>query len=149
MSIPHDALRSMQFGTPPQPARRIRTLVVDDDPAMLEATCCMLEFQGMVEVVGQARDGLQAIEAASELNPELVIMDVHMPVMDGLQAARLLARHFPEITIVLMSGDQSQEVREQCDASGADAFLFKVDFPRELDSLMRRLFPDPCFGSVA
>ncbi len=148
MSVPHDALNTTGSGTLLPLERKLRALVADDAPVMLEAICSVLEFQG-VEVIGRAEDGLRAVTAAAKLNPELVIMDVHMPVLDGLEAAKLLAQYFPAIRIILISGDVSPELGEQCRASGADAFVFKVDFPQEVEPVVRRLFPDSRLHTVA
>ncbi len=141
MSVPYDALNMVESGTLPLVQRKIRALVVDDMAPMQEAACGVLEMHG-IDVVGRAGDGLQAVAAVAELNPELVLMDVRMPLMDGLQATRLLTEHFPDIRVVLMSGEQSPELGEQCRASGADAFVFKLDFPQEFAAILQRLFPE-------
>ena len=128
-------------------ARKIRTLVVDDTPSMVEAICGLLELQELVEIVGRACDGIQAVKAVSELNPELVVMDVRMPRMDGFEAAGLLARQFPGTKVVLMSSEESPELREESRRCGADRFVFKLDFAYELLPMLRELFPEQgtCF----
>jgi DNA-binding NarL/FixJ family response regulator len=125
---------------PTGPRAKIRAVVVDDHPAILEAICAVLEVQGLVEVVGQASDGVEAVHAVAELKPDLVVMDVCMPRMNGLETASVLLQHFPEMRVVLMSGEPSAELREQCRAAGADGFVFKVDFAAEFAPLVRGLF---------
>jgi DNA-binding NarL/FixJ family response regulator len=121
--------------------RRIRTVVVDDIPSLLEATCAVLESDGLVEIVGRARDGAEAVRAVAQLDPELVVMDVNMAGMNGLDAASLISHHFPRTRIMLMSGEESPEIRYRSQACGADAFVFKVGFPQAYVSLLRKIFP--------
>jgi DNA-binding NarL/FixJ family response regulator len=121
--------------------RRIRTIVVDDNLSMLEATCAVLEFDGLVEIVGRARDGAEAVRAVAQLDPELVIMDVNMPGMNGLDAAALMSHRFPGTRIMLISGEESPEIRYESQACGADAFVFKLRFQQEYVSLLRKMFP--------
>jgi DNA-binding NarL/FixJ family response regulator len=121
--------------------RRIRTIVADDVPSMLEATCAVLEFDGLVEIVGRDRDGAEAVRAAAQLDPELVVMDVNMPGMSGLDAASLMSLRFPGTRIMLMSGEESPEIRCESQACGADAFVFKLGFQQEYASLLRKMFP--------
>jgi chemotaxis response regulator CheB len=73
-------------------AEKIRVLVVDDDPNFVEAATAMLEADQRLEVVGGARSGEEAVEQAAALQPEVVAMDVVMPGMDGLEAARMIRR---------------------------------------------------------
>lgn len=112
-----------------QPVRQraaIRTLVVDDTPAVLEVICALLEMEDCVEIVGRATDGSEALEAVLSLRPDMVVMDVQMPNMDGLTAGELIHSEFPEVYIVLMSADPSYH-KKAC-GSGADAFIDKLEF---------------------
>ncbi len=92
-----------------------------------------------VEIVGVGSNGFEALELTAELNPDLLIMDVNMPVLDGTTAASLIAAHFPATTILLMSGDDSPEIRERCLQSGAYAFSPKGTITRQMASLQMRL----------
>lgn len=78
-----------------------RIVVADDHPAVREALGEMLEGQPDLEVVGEAQDGREALELCRRLRPDLVLMDVRMPEMDGLSATRALTREFP-LTVVLV-----------------------------------------------
>ena len=125
----------------PSLEQKVRTLIVDDVPSMLDALCAVLELDDVVEIVGRAADGTEAVAAVAQLRPELVLMDVAMPRMNGLEAARIITIQFPETKVVLMSGEDSAELRQQCRSTGADAFLFKLAFPEDLVTALRDLFP--------
>lgn len=88
-----------------QQQQKVRTLLVDDSADYLTAICAVLEQDGTFDVIGTAGNGTEAIEAAAVLQPELVIMDVQMPQMDGLTATSILSRHFLATRIVLMSAE--------------------------------------------
>jgi CheY-like chemotaxis protein len=113
--------------------------VVDDTPDILLVICALLSTDDRIEIIGRATDGREALEAVGSLRPELVLMDVQMPIMDGLSAAALIRLKFPEVSIVLMSACPSHLIDNQIHASGADAFIDKLEFseifPRVLSQL--------------
>jgi CheY-like chemotaxis protein len=136
--------RAIHTGTPRQSAiaagfQRRRTVVVDDSPVFLEAACALLELKQDIEIVGIAANGVNAIEVVASLRPELVLMDIDMPYLDGLNAALLLSTRFPDVSIVLMSAEDSAELRADCQACGAVAFVHKLyfleHFSRALESV--------------
>ncbi len=125
--------RAIHTGTPRQSAiaagfQRRRTVVVDDSPVFLEAACALLELTKDIDIVGIAANGVNAIEVVASVRPELVLMDIDMPYLDGLNAALLLSTCFPDVSIVLMSADDSDEIRADCQACGAVAFVNKLYF---------------------
>lgn len=149
MSMPFEAAAinlKAQSG-PALSSRKIRTVVVDDSPALLESISIVLELGGLIDVVATAQDGVEAVKAVATLRPELLLMDVNMPVMNGCEAAVLIATHFPAIKVVLMSGEDSVELRQQCAECGAHGFVFKVHFAEELAAVLAPLFPEhiSCF----
>src|SRR5208337_991740 len=82
------------------PGTRIRTLVVDDSPSMLKVLAQSLEEAGNFDLVGTATDGCQALRQVSALSPELVLMDIHMPRLNGIQATRFIKqRERPPVVI--------------------------------------------------
>ena len=113
-------------------SRSVPILVVDDSPTLLHAICALLEPQELVQVVGRASDGQEALEAVDSLQPEFVLMDIAMPRMNGLRATRMIARHFPETKVLLMSSEDSRYLREECLTAGAVAFVYKPKFLKEL-----------------
>src|SRR5205823_2257561 len=109
-------------------AEPLRVVVVDDSVEFLEVVSGLVELEDSVEVVGRATDGTEAIHAVAELAPDLVLMDVNMPYMNGLTAALLIVQHFPGVKVILMSGDGSLQMRIACQSSGAQAFIYKPKF---------------------
>ena len=103
--------------------RRVRVLVVDDHQMLREALVGMLELSGF-EVVGTA-DGADASSMAAELAPDVALMDLSMPVLNGLDATRLLREVAPATAIVIFSAFDSAELRRQAYAAGAVAYLPK------------------------
>jgi DNA-binding NarL/FixJ family response regulator len=104
--------------------RRVRVLVVDDHHMLREALVGLLELAGF-EVVGAVADGADATFMATELAPDVVLMDLSMPVLNGLDATRLLREVAPEVAIVMFSAFDSPELKRQAFAAGAVAYLTK------------------------
>ncbi|HSP72360.1 MAG TPA: response regulator transcription factor [Gaiellaceae bacterium] len=107
-----------------RPARRV--LVVDDHPSFRRCARALLAEEGF-EVVGEAEDGATALALASELAPELVLLDIQLPDLDGFEVtSRLLARD-PELAIVLVSSRERSDYGSLVDTSGARGFVSKAD----------------------
>ena len=117
---------------------RIRTVVVDDSPTFLEVACELLELDPVIDLVARAGKGGEAIEIVMKLKPDMVLMDVNMPYLDGLTLAWFFAHRFPSARVVLMSTDESSELREACEEAGAFDFVHKENFRQEFGSVMRR-----------
>ncbi len=120
--------------------RQIRVVVVDDSKDFLEAVCGLLELEDFIQIVGTATDGSGAIQAAADLNPDVVLMDVQMPYMNGLTTALLLSQHFPAIKVVLMSADESLQTRIACQSSGARAFVYKPAFRTQFFGALEKAY---------
>lgn len=115
----------------------IRVLVVDDEELVRSGLRLILEAAGDIAVVGEARDGAEAVSAADRLRPEVVLMDVRMPGMDGLTAAaRLLSRPGAPKLVMLTTFDLDEYVHEAL-RLGAVGFLLKDTPPRELAAAVR------------
>ncbi len=104
----------------------VRTLVVDDSPFMLRILAQTLQEAGKFDLVGTATDGCQALRYASELSPELVLIDFHLPHLNGIQATRSIKDcEHPPVVIVITS-DDSSGARSMAEEAGADAFIVKT-----------------------
>lgn len=120
-------------------ARIMRLLIIDDHASFLDALAKMLGQVARVEVVGRAKDGRQGLEAAAELEPDVVVVDFAMPELNGLDVARELKRQPRPPKVIVMSFHQEPEYRDMALAAGADAFLTKTHLRNELVPLLERL----------
>jgi len=120
-------------------AQRDRVLVVDDVANLRELLTLLLEVEDDFEVVGTAADGEQAVAAAAMLQPDLVLLDLAMPVMDGLQALPLLRANLPDARIVIFSGFEHQALAEEALRAGADAYIEKGTSVTHLVNQLRGL----------
>lgn len=122
-------------------SRRLRTMVVDDSDTFLKIISCVLDLEDTIDLVGAASDGLEAIDMVARLQPELILMDVHMPELDGLSTARLLATISPSPApvVILMSSDDTPKLRAACRLAGASEFVHKQNFRPDFEAALRRL----------
>jgi CheY-like chemotaxis protein len=119
--------------------KRIRTVVVDDSPTFLQVACALLELDPLIDLVARASKGGQAIEAVLKLQPELVLMDVHMPYLDGVTLAWFFARRFPATRVVLMSADKLSELQDACEGASVFDFVHKENFRQEFGAVLERM----------
>jgi DNA-binding NarL/FixJ family response regulator len=117
-------------------AAPVRVLLADDDDSFLESLRPLIEHQPYLTVVGTAENGLDAIELADELNPDAVVIDLHMPLVDGVTAVARLRKDHPSICLIALTGDPDQLLHEAVAEAGADAVLHKADL---VDTLVDRL----------
>jgi CheY-like chemotaxis protein len=108
-------------------------LVVDDHEVVRKGICRLIEAHEGWQVCGEAANGEQAIEKALELRPDVVLMDISMPVMGGLEATRQIRKMFPAIKIVIISLHESQQIMAEARNAGADAYVLKSDPSGELE----------------
>jgi two-component system, NarL family, response regulator DesR len=105
--------------------RTVRVLVVDDHALFAEALMLTLGIDDRIAVVGAAGSGQEAINLAQELNPDVVLMDVHMPSMDGIEATRRLRKVSPQSRVLIVTGSRSADLAMDAFAAGAERFLTK------------------------
>ena len=103
----------------------IRVMLVDDHTLVRESLADVLGREADVEVVGQAGDGVEALELARQLRPEVVLMDISMPRMNGLEATRRLKAEMPDTRVIGLSMHSSPEMLDAMQAAGASQFLTK------------------------
>jgi DNA-binding NarL/FixJ family response regulator len=121
--------------------RRIRVLVADDSPTALLAVCRYLEFEGEFEIVGTATDGLDLLDKSRGFRPDLVLTDLSMPQISGLEATTELRKLFPELRILIFTELNGYSLRDECLRCGADGFVEKSQMPEKLMEEVRKLFP--------
>ena len=121
----------------------IRVLIVDDVPDLRAMFTMVLSRDGRFEIVGEAEDGLEAIERARELQPDIVLLDIAMPRLDGLQAIPRIHAAAPGVRILVVSGFGTKELAERAIAACATAFLEKGVHPDELTLAAVRVHDSP------
>lgn len=117
----------------------IRTMVVDDSPRFLRTVCSFLLQYKAVDVVATANSASEALQAVDRLRPDLVLLDFHMPLANGLETMQQIRRRSPATRIVIVTGYDSAELREASLESGALAFIPKLYVSRELPHLLREI----------
>jgi two-component system nitrate/nitrite response regulator NarL len=114
----------------------IQVLLADDDEAFLESLRTLIEGQQGFAVVGTATDGLGAIELVDELEPDAAVIDLHMPLLDGVSAVARMRRDHPNLCLIALTGDEAPELHRAVKESGADEVLLKGEL---VETLVERL----------
>ena len=120
-----------------------RVVLVDDMVELRQLIKLTLERSGRFEVVGQAGNGREGIEVAAETDPDLVLLDVSMPVMDGLEALPIICRTVPSTTVVMLSGFSEVRLGAEAAAAGAAAYLEKGLTPQALVARLLDVLEQP------
>lgn len=116
---------------------RVRILLADDHALFREGLAGIISAQPDMQVVGEANDGLEAFVKAQELNPELILMDVQMPGMDGLEAARQIKQILPETIIVMLTVRDDDEKLFEALKNGAQGYLLKEIRSQSMVEMLR------------
>ena len=120
----------------PSEDSRIRVLIADDDRPFLESLQKLIDQQPELTVIGAAADGLEAIELADQLDPDAVVLDLHMPLLDGVSAAARLRRDHPSVCLIALTGDEEPALHRAVRDAGADEVLLKTQL---VEGLIERL----------
>jgi len=113
-----------------------RVLVAEDNESALEAIAALLEQDGRFAVAGRARNGLEALNLAKRLEPDAVVMDIEMPVLDGVEATRQLREGWPDLPIVAISGHDYEERVLEIRHAGASDYVRKARLATELPRVL-------------
>jgi CheY-like chemotaxis protein len=118
--------------------KRPRVLVADDHPDMVKALCRLLALD--CEVVGSVTDGNAVLAAAARLQPDVIVLDLNLPIINGLEACRQLTQSNPGSKVVMFTAMNDPDVRQQSFAAGASAFVPKMTGDGDLLSEIERLY---------
>ncbi len=119
--------------------KRTRVMIVDDHPIMRDGLRDALDQEGDFEVVGAAADGVEAVEAAQRLKPEVIVMDVIMPNKDGIDACREIIDLLPDTRVLILTASTEEDAVIEAVAAGASGYLQKLSGPKELADAVRIL----------
>ena len=120
--------------------QRIRVLVVDDHTIVRDGICSLLALAGDIEVVGEAANGSEALKMVKELEPNVVLMDIAMPIMGGLEATRRIRKEFPTTKVLVLTQYDDREYVFPVIEAGASGFISKVAASSELTSGIRAVY---------
>ena len=114
---------------------KLRVLVVDDQESHRRGVMALLEFAEGIEVTHEASNGQEALRIVEQEQPNVVLMDVRMPIMDGVEATRQIKKRWPQVKVIVLSMYRSYEA--QAMAAGADWFLLKGTVGGSLEDIIR------------
>ena len=117
----------------------IRLLIADDHALVRSGLRSMLQKEPGIEIVGEARNGREAVELCRSLRPDLVLMDVRMPDMDGLEATRAIKREHPETGVLMVTMHENRDYMLEATKAGAAGYVLKDASRNELISAVRRV----------
>jgi len=129
----------------------LRILIADDHEAVRKGVCAILGSREDIEICGEAENGKEAIEKAKILKPDLVILDITMPVLSGFDAAREIRKTLPEAPILILSMHESSQLIEEAKKIGVQGYVTKTQVGSTLlsavDTLLRKqtFFPERAF----
>jgi len=126
-----------QSGKPQTSVRRV--LVVDDSEIVRQGICQILQSQADIEIIGEASDGSEAVRKAIEQKPDVVLLDITMPIMNGFDVARRISRELPSSAILMVSQFDSSPFATEAFAAGAHGYVVKSNATRELIPTLRHV----------
>jgi DNA-binding NarL/FixJ family response regulator len=127
----------------------VRVLVVDDYEPMRQFVCAELRKRPDLQVVGEASDGLEAVQKAVELKPDLILLDIGLPKLNGIEAARQIRELIPESEIIFLSQESSADVVQVALSLGASGYVVKAKARSELLAAVNAVISGKTFVSGA
>ncbi len=125
--------------------KKIRVLLVDDHAILREGIKALLEKQDDIEVVAEAADGREAIPKVAQFRPDVVVLDISMPTMDGLESTRQMKRENPDIKVLVLTMHDNEEYFFQLLRAGASGYVTKKSVSRELVSAIEAVYRGESF----
>jgi len=123
----------------------IRVLVVDDHAILRDGIRSLLESQEDIIVIGEASDGVEAIEYAGNLLPDIVLMDISMPKTNGLEATRVIKEKYPQVKVLILTQHDNREYISPALQAGASGYVLKRSGRRELLNAVRQVYEQGAF----
>jgi DNA-binding NarL/FixJ family response regulator len=115
----------------------IKVLIVDDQELIRESLSIVLTGEADLEIVGVAENGRAAVDQAARFSPDVILMDIHMPLMDGVEATRQIKQQFPALRVIILTTFQELEYVKEGLSAGAEGYLLKAIHPKDLAAGIR------------
>src|ERR1700688_759540 len=125
-------------GGQPRMDATLKVLIADDHPLMLQGIRRALEASDDIDVVGEARSGEEVLALAERRNPDLVLLDLHMPGLHGLETVAELKQSFPDVKTVVISASDDRASIDSALLAGANAYILKSVSPMDIPSVLRQ-----------
>lgn len=129
--------------------RKIRIVLADDHTVVRQGLRALLAAEEDIEIVGEAENGRQALQLVKKLLPDVVVMDIAMPVLNGIEATRQITRYIPSVKVLVLSTYSNDEYVEQLTEAGAAGYLVKQTAANDLLKAIREAFKGNAFFSPA
>jgi DNA-binding NarL/FixJ family response regulator len=129
--------------------RKIRVLLADDHTVVRQGLRALLAAEEDIEIIGEAENGRQALQQVKKLLPDVVVMDIAMPVLNGVEATRQITRYVPSVKVLVLSTYSNDEYVEQLTEAGAAGYLVKQTAANDLLKAIREAFKGNAFFSPA
>src|SRR5271163_2075852 len=130
-----------------KPFKTITVLLAEDHAVVRQGLCSLLNTDGHFTVVGQAKSGREAVDLAKSLRPDVILMDIAMPVLNGLEATRQILAADPKAKVIILSAHSDDEYVERMNHAGAVGFLEKQTSAEILTKAIREVFKGNTFFS--
>jgi DNA-binding NarL/FixJ family response regulator len=125
----------------------VRILVVDDFEAWRRGICSLLQTRPELRVIADVADGLEAVQKAKELKPDLILLDIHLPNLDGIEVANRIRQVAPGSKIIFLTQNCNKEMVKAALSTGAQGYVLKTDAKRELFTAMAEVLSGDDFVS--
>ena len=127
--------------------KKIKVLVADDHTIVRKGLCALLEEEKNIEVIGEAGDGREAVRKAGSLNPDIILLDIRMPILNGIEAARQISQNYPDIKVLVLTMYSDDEHVFELLNAGAGGYILKKSAPSELVNAINALSQGDAFLS--